>query len=294
MLDTLLADAWNYHADESERLAVELERASDEAEDRNLDPLLHLAAHTMGEHLGDWPRARRLAEQVISGRAPSRETARAWSRLGVVRMMTGDLAGGVAADLVAVSVAENPLATMLEARFMLIDALVGARSAEAVAGVYTGALALARRLGDAAPHRIIAVASNNLASELVEAKSRTPAEDALMATAAEAAHAFWMKIGTWVQDERARYLRALVANALGKPAEALAQADAALAIIAANGDQPVDTVFLTLARSRSLRLLGETADSAAALAAADAAAAAWDDQGLKDWYAEERARAWPE
>jgi hypothetical protein len=291
MLDTLLNDGWNYHDGESERLAVELEQASAQAEDRHLDPLLNLVAHTMGEHLSDWPRARRLIEQVMAGRAPSKATARSWSRLGVVRLMTGDVAGGVAADLDAASAAEDPLATMLEARFLLVNALVGAHSADAAAGVYTGALALARRLGDAAPHRVIAVASNNLASELVEAKTRTPGEDALMAAAAEAAHEFWMKIGTWVHDERARYLKALVANALGRPEEALAEADAALEIIAANDEQPVDTTFLALARSRSLRLLGRAADSAAALAAADAAAAAWDDQGLKDWYAEERARA---
>ena len=144
--------------------------------------------------------------------------------------MTGDVAGGVAADLDAASAAEDPLATMLEARFLLVNALVGAHSADAAAGVYTGALALARRLGDAAPHRVIAVASNNLASELVEAKTRTPGEDALMAAAAEAAHEFWMKIGTWVHDERARYLKALVANALGRPEEALAEADASTGI----------------------------------------------------------------
>jgi hypothetical protein len=76
-----------------------------------------------------------------------------------------------------------------------------------------------------------------------------------MTAAADAAHEFWMKIGTWVHDERARYLKALVANALGKSADGLVHADAALAIIAANGEQPVDWAFLTLARSRSLHLL---------------------------------------
>jgi tetratricopeptide (TPR) repeat protein len=291
MLDALLADAWDYHDAESERLATELEREAGAAEERQLDPLLHLVGHTIGEHLGDWPRAQRLADQVMAGRTPTKEAARAWSRLGVIRLMTGDVAGGSAADLAAASAAENPLAAMVEARFLLIAALVGSKSAASAEDVYAEALTLARRLGDTAPSRAIAVASNNLASELVEAKTRTPAEDALMALAAEAAHEFWLKIGTWQHDERARYLKALVANALGRPNEALGHADAALEIIAANGEAPIDQTFLTLARSRSLALLGRADDSAGALAKSDAAAAAWDDQGLKDWYVEERARA---
>jgi hypothetical protein len=67
--------------------------------------------------------------------------------------------------------------------------------------------------------------------------------------------------------------------------------DEALDTIAANGEAPIDQTFLTLARSRSLRLLDRAAECAAALADADGRAATWDDQGLKDWYAEERARA---
>ena len=291
MLDTLLADGWNYHDGESERLAMELEREADTAEDRQLDPLLHLVAHTMGEHLGDWPRAQRLGEAVLAGRAPTTETARAWSRLGVVRLMAGDAPGGLSAELTAASAAENPLAAIIEARFLLIAALVGAKSATAAAGVYGTALELARRVGDDAPSRAIAVASNNLASELVEMPSRSAEEDALMASAADAAHEFWLKAGDWRSDERARYLKALVANALGRPAAALGQIDEALAIITANGEAPIDHTFLTLARSRALRLLDRAAESAAALAQSDAAAAAWDDQGLRDWYAEERARA---
>jgi hypothetical protein len=112
-----------------------------------------------------------------------------------------------------------------------------------------------------------------------------------MRDAAEAAHAFWVRCGTWVNEERALYLRALVANALGDGAEALAHADAALGIIDANGDQPVDDAFLRLDRARALGLEGDAAGQARELAAADAAAANWDDAGLNEWFAAERAKA---
>jgi hypothetical protein len=111
-----------------------------------------------------------------------------------------------------------------------------------------------------------------------------------MALAAEAAHAFWLKCGTWVNEERALYLRALVANALDKPAKALVHADAALVLIAANGGEAVDAAFLNLARAHALQLAGKPGAGAEALEVADAAAAGWDDADLKDWYAAERAR----
>ncbi len=99
--------------------------------------------------------------------------------------------------------------------------------------------------------------------------------------------------GDWTHDERARYLKALVANALGEPAVAKQHADDALAIIAANSPRPIDQTFLTLARANARRRLGDDGwrDD---LAASDADAAGWDDDGLVQWHAEERARAFPD
>jgi hypothetical protein len=294
MTDALLEAGWSYHERESARLADELEASVEGTRDAPASwaDFLRLANHTIGEHLGDWPRARRLADAVLVGQTPKPETAKAWAHLFIARLLANDPVAAAQAELTLLK-ANGPdfRAASVETRFMLVAALVsGKRTAEAAA-LYAAALDLARGLGDAAPHRAVAVASNNLASELVEAPTRSREEDALMTEAAEAAHEFWRRCGTWVHDERALYLKALVASALGRWAEAIVHADAALAIIAANGDEPVDAAFLTLARSRAHRAVGSAAASAADLAAADAAAAGWDDDGLKAWYAEERAKA---
>lgn len=289
--ETLIDDGWAYHDTESERLAGELEAAIALVDDGVLDRFVNLSNHTLGEHLGDWPRARRLAERLLAHRSPTAETARAWTRLGVARIMAGDAAAGGAIELAAFAAAADPLAAMIEARFLLVAALVGSKRCAQAAELYDAALALAEQLGEAAPARAIAVASNNLATELLETEARTSDEDGLMARAADAAQHYWGRCGTWVNEERALYLKALVASALGRGEDALAHADAALAIIAANGDEPVDATFLRLAKSKALSLAGDPEASAAELAAADAGAAAWDDAGLKAWYAEERARA---
>ena len=174
---------------------------------------------------------------------------------------------------------------------MLASALNGSRRPQEAAPVYEGALGLARALGDGAPARAIAVASNNLASDLLKSASRSAAESALMRLAADAAHEYWLKCGDWMNDERALYLKAMVANALDDPNTALKQAERALAIIAEHGGEPIDETFLQLTRAEALKLTGDTEASERALAQADARAGAWDDEGLRSWYAAERARA---
>jgi hypothetical protein len=179
-------------------------------------------------------------------------------------------------------------------KFMLVAALVGCGRAGEAATIYQGALDLARTLDEAAPHRAIAVASNNLATELLEAPSRTNAEVELMQRAAMASHEFWLKCGDWLNDARGDYLEALVANVLGDGAAALNHVDRALRLIDANGGASVDETFLRLARAHALRLAGDDVASAAELELSDDDALGWDDDGLMGWYAEERNRTMPD
>jgi hypothetical protein len=295
MLEALLRDGFAYHDDESERLARELEAAAGEARaaPASWPEYARLCVHTIGEHLGDWPRAAHALGDVLAGEAPDEATAKAWAQLSLARLLGGDPAGAAVAELAWVAAAADPVAAGLELKFMLVAALVGSGRAREAAPVYAAALALAHSLGDAAPARAIAVASNNLASELVEQPTRAPDEEVLMRQAADAAHQYWLKAGDWTHDERARYLLALVANALGEPAAAIDQTNQALAIIAANGPRPVDVAFLTLARARAHHLSGDAGASTRDLAATDAIAATWDNPGWTLWHAEERARAFP-
>src|SRR6201992_3193302 len=94
----LLDTGWDHHDIESERVAAELEAsAAGVITDDQLDSFLHLALHTIGEHLGDWSRARRRAEELTEGREATADTARVWSRLAVVRLMAGDPARALGA-----------------------------------------------------------------------------------------------------------------------------------------------------------------------------------------------------
>ena len=296
MLYILLYDGFSDHQAGAERYAVELEQAATaEVPAKHLVQFAKVGVHTIGEHLGEWPRAKALADRLLRGRAPDAETGRAWGHLYVAAMLSDDPAGAAEAEIAFCrGLGADFRAAVVEMKFMLVAALVGCGRATEAAAIYGGALDLARTLGDAAPHRAIAVASNNLATELLEAKSRTDAEAALMQRAAGAAHEFWLKCGGWLNDARADYLEALVANVLGDAPAALSHIDRSLSLISANGGASVDETFLHLARAHALRLAGDEAASAVELERSDDDAFGWDDDGLIAWYAEERSRTMPD
>jgi hypothetical protein len=296
MLDILLYDGFGDHAADGERYAAELEAAAqDEVPAKHLAQFAKVAVHTIGEHLGDWPRAAKLVDRVLAGRTPDSETAKAWGHLYVARLLASDGAGAAQAEIAFCrGVGPEFRAAIVEMKFLLVAALVGCGRAAEGAAIYQGALDLARTLGDAAPHRAIAVASNNLATELLEAPSRTAPEAELMQRAAAASHEFWLKCGDWINDARGDYLEALVANVSNDPASALKHADRALSLIGANGGAPIDETFLHLARAHALRLAGDEDASTAELELSDDDAAGWDDAGLVAWYVEERTRTMPD
>jgi len=296
MLDILLYDGFGDHAADGEGYAAQLEAAAEvEVPAKHLAQFAKVAAHTIGEHLGDWPRAARLVDRLLAGRTPDAETGKAWGHLHVARLLAGDVSGAAEAEIACcLGAGADFRAAVVELKFLLVAALVGGGRAAEGAAIYDGALDLAHTLGAAAPHRAIAVASNNLATELLEAPSRTDAEAALMQRAAAASHAFWLECGNWLNDARGDYLEALVANVLGDDASALTHADRALALIAANGGAAIDETFLHLARAHALKLAGDDEASASELELCDNDADGWDDEGLVAWYVEERNRVLPD
>jgi hypothetical protein len=262
----LLNDGWDDHDQESERLARELEAVAQAGiAPAFLAPFLNLSAHTIGEHLGDWPRALALGKRVLDGRMPVLETAKAWGRLYVAAVLAGDSLEAADLELSYLKAAGDDFgAALLDMRFMLAAALIGSKRAPEGARLYRSTLDLVGQIRQSALlDRTIAVASNNLGWELYEMPLRTPDEDALMQLSADTSLTFWLTCGNWINAERGHYLKALVANITGDPGVGLAHADAALAVIAANGERPLDAALLHLARAVSLAALGDTGGSAA-------------------------------
>jgi hypothetical protein len=299
-LERLLNDGWSYHDKESQRLARELEVVADpDVAPDLLAPFVHLSNHTIGGHLRDWPRALALGRRVLEGKTPLAETAKAWGRLSVAALLAGDGLQAAELELSYLSAAGDDLAAaLLEARFILVDALVASSRAGEAACLYRAAIGLAERVAGAGQlaaqlDRSIAATSNNLGWELLEMPVRNADEDDLMQLAADMSLEFWRRCGNWINEERALYLTARTANIAGKPELALALADEALAIIAANGARPLDAAMLHLTRATSFVALGDNDRAGRAVVEADAAAARVPTAELKAQYVAERAKTIP-
>ncbi len=289
----LIGKGWARHESDMDAVLGELEAHAALADDaQKAANIVNLYSHMAGFHRADWARAAAYAERVIAGLPDSDALPIALAQLAVARFMAGDAVGALAAETRAVRLTESErVSPMLRTRVLIASALVENKRLEEGARLYEAALELARENPEKmACDRAIAVTSNNLAGALLE-KSRTSAEDALMLSAATAAREFWLKAGTWENEERAEYLLAQVHNQLKQPEQAIEHALRGLEVISANGEEVVDEAFLNLVLAASFKQQGNEEAREKVLARADEIAGEWTDQSLKDWYAGERAKA---
>ena len=289
----LINGGWGRHDKESEALAKDLEANHALAETpAHVAAFIQLANHTIGEHLGDWDRACALAEKVMQGREDAHELAVPYSNLAVAQYVSGKVPDALASEAHAVRLTDmEKVGIVIRTRALVASALVGSKRLDEGAVVYDAALELARAQDEKLKcDQALAITSNNLASELSEKETRTEGEDALMLKAAIASKEFWMKCGTWVNEERGDYLLAIVHNKLNQPDKALEHAAKAIEVIQANGEEEVDEAFINLAMAKSFHLKNDREHYDAAMARAQELADEFKDEGLTTWFNETKAK----
>ncbi len=287
-LDELIQRGWADHDSQTPEVADRLEQNVGLVADGNgAAQLMNLAIHTVGDHGKDRSRARRICEAALE-RAGDDPGEAPFLYLAVARHLDDDDEGAMEARL---RLGDDP-AVPVRVDMLVAQGRMHAGEWDRAASLYEDALSRAEALPSGhRGERATAVVSNNLASELLEKNARTAGQDDLMERAAQAAKTFWTRVGTWENTERGDYLLALVHHALGRHDEARAFAESGLATIAANGEEKVDEAFLHLARARACRDAGDAAEQAASLAKAGALAAAFEADGLRSWFAKERAKS---
>ncbi|MGN6525316.1 MAG: hypothetical protein ACTHL8_02915 [Burkholderiaceae bacterium] len=296
------------HSDDD--LLAQADRIHDEAPDRALMMLRHvgpgrLAAeclprlafllnHVMGEHFGLWPEALEAQRALLAaaGRAPgplllrqAAVAAQAGGDAAQARTWTEALAGAAHAP---------PAAARALVSLAVVGFTVAREDAETAGRLALQALSPLASLHAAAGSSLdqpFAATTNNLASSLLDRPLpdlEQPDLRTAIALAAEHSQRFWQRAGTWVNAERAHYLRALAANALGEAGAAATHARAGLALLDAHDDahaQDVDRAFLELELAHALALAGGADDAAdAAQDRAEALAARFEDAALARWF----------
>ncbi|MBW8757364.1 MAG: hypothetical protein JF586_07120 [Burkholderiales bacterium] len=297
--DALLAQADALHDDDPAR-ALELLRAIEVTalDAAKLGRLSFLLDHVTGEKFGLWDEAVDGLRKVVA-RAGAEVTPLILRHAAIAaHMVTDDALAHEWTQALAAS-ADAPLD---KARALValgtVQFSLGRLPAEA-AGRH--ALHALRPLGDLleAPGSGLDAAfgavTNNIASELLERPLPDLAQPDLrdaLARAAGLAQRFWEHAGTWVNHERARYLSAMVANALGDGDAGVAHAQAGLALLDefdVDHGQAVDRAFLELELAAGLRLAGRPGRPEA-LARALALASRFGQPWLDRWFSDRQTR----
>jgi hypothetical protein len=290
-LDELVQRGWSAHEAKTDEVADSLEaNVGLVLDDEGAVKFMNLANHCIGDHAGDRARARRVCEKVLlemggdCGAGP-------WLYLAVARHLADDASAAGDAEERA-GVAEDR-SVWVRINLLVAQGLVHAGRWDAATTIYWASIAVSESLEQGhTAERASAVVSNNIASQLLELSDRTDDQTQLMERAAEAARAFWLRVGTWVNDARADYLLSLVRTNLGDPAKGREHAVRGLATMgAADGDEPVDRAFLHLAHARACRTDDDAAGHAASLAQAETLAADFEGEGLQTWFASELEKA---
>ena len=297
--DAQLAQADALHDDEPQQ-ALELLRALDVAtlSANRLPRLAFLLDHVFGEKFDLWAEA--LARQrALVEQAGANATPAIFRQAAVAAQVAGDMNLARQWTQALAASADAPLA---KARALVSLGAVGF-SVSRLGAESAGRLTLQALQPLAALHATpgngldaaFGAVTNNLASDLLERPLADLAQPDLrtaLQLGAEHAQRFWERAGTWVNRERAHYLRAMAANALGLGADGAAQARAGLALLDEfdqAGNENVDRAFLELELATGLRL-AEQPGRAEALARALALAAQFGQPWLDRWFADRSAR----
>lgn len=289
----LISSGWANHEGDGESVAESLaEHVGLVTDGSTALQFAALASHTIGEHLGDWPRAAGLLARAVDPLPRDEAIAMPLGNLAVAQFFAGKHTNALATETAAATLAgDGALAAVVRIRMLISSGLMAMNRHDECAAIFRAALGLADALPEgAASERAVAITANNLGGSLLDVSDRNEDQTSLMLEAAAAARKYWLRVGTWENDERADYMLALVHSAAGRHGEALTFATRALATIAANGEEKVDEAFIRLAAAAAHRGLGDRESHSRELAAAEALAADFGDAGLVSWFEGEAAK----
>ncbi len=255
-----------------------------------------LMNHVPGEKFGRWDEAL-AAQQAIVDAAADATPPVLWRQAAVAAHLAGEPVraarwrDALAASANAPAAEAQALVALAAASFTVAGQGAGAAGRSALEALRPLAGAPLAAGLDAS----FAAAATTLANALVERPLddlRQPELRAALELSADLALHCWQRAGQWLQQERARYLCALAANALGEGSKGETHARTGLALLDAHDTthtEDVDRAFLELECALALQLAGEIG-AASAQDRAETLAAAFTDASLKAWFADRRQR----
>ena len=277
--DTFIGTAWADHADQPAEVADRLARSLAVVESAaNVGRFAGLVTHVYGEHLARFDEGVVLLESMRSLPACKGDAEAAATLARGVAVLR--YAGQHEAALDGLS-AQDRIAVLATASSALLGRLDFGRAITACAQ----ALQLAdQHLPEPRAQRALAVAGNNLASNLEKKPDRSASETEGMLRAAEAGLKYWALAGTWLETERAEYRLARSLLQAGQAFGAIEHARRCIAVCGANDAPPFERFFGETALAIAHRSAGDDQAFKAARERASALYAAVPE-GEQQWCA---------
>jgi hypothetical protein len=256
--------------------------------------LAYLLNHVLGEKLGRWAEAQQRQQALLDVATASPVLLR---QAAVAAQLANDAPraqalGAAFAGATQADAAQAAQLIALSAAMFSVPSLDARTAGELALQALDGAFWQTAGPLDAAA----AAACNNIATNFIERPVADLAQASLraaLARAAKCSQRLWRRAGSWVNEERACYLRAMACHALGEPHRALEHAREGLALLDAHDaahEQDVDRAFLELEHAHACRRLGLPGDADAAASRAQSLAAGFSDASLTQGFEGRRAR----
>ena len=264
--DSFLQQAWADHADQAAAVAHRLKTQTPAPESpQQLAALARLVVHLCGEHLGNFDDGRlRLA--ALKNHPLADASVQSALRVGTAGLT---LAESARADCSGLSL-EELIRSQAAAAAISLGQHDTARAMSLLSAAREHLASTAQ--ADAATHRALAVACNNMAWELHgRGNARTAADSAAMLDVAAASKMHWSHAGSWLEIERADYGLALCHVAAGRPQMALRFAEQCLTGCRQNCAPPYEMFYAHEALARAQHACGDLAACAVELRAAEVA-----------------------
>lgn len=250
-LKTFLNQAWTDHANDSKAVADRIPTAfSLIGANDDVPAVVQLISHVVGEHLGEWEKAKRLLSSL---RDHSKFNPATESAIAIARATAAiEIGAGSNPDLSSFSPSDR---VRILSQAAALKAAHG-HTASARTLLEQALAATSPSFADSdSGHRALAVTGNNLASSLEQKTDRSDLESELMIYAAKIARRFWELAGGWLEVERAEYRLAMCYLAAQDHAHALKHAQTCIEICEQNQAAAFEFFFAyeALARVESAR-----------------------------------------
>lgn len=238
-INDFINKAWNDHAADAQGVAASLsEGLSLLTENSQIPAFVALAAHVLGEHLGQWNEGIEFLNGLKKLNVFQENTE---SHFAIDRSVASlALAGNLNKDLHKFSNADQ-----IRIYASAAAALCGQNQVDRASEYFKKALDMAPANPDKADPaaRTLAITGNNLAATFEEKETRSPEENQLMILAAKTGRKFWEVVGTWLHVERAECRLSMTYLKAGQPQQALQHAQLCLEVVEQNKAEPMEYFF---------------------------------------------------